>query len=68
MLAITLFIIIILPPPVNLKIKISETVILPLVLYACEIWSLTQKEVRRFEGVLEQICEDYFTIFIRNKL
>ena len=31
----------------NLKIKIYRTIILPVVLYGCEIWSLTFREERR---------------------
>jgi len=31
----------------NLKIKIYRTIILPVVLYGCETWSLTLKEKRR---------------------
>jgi len=31
----------------NLKIKIYRTIILPVVLYGCEIWSLTLGEERR---------------------
>ena len=31
----------------NVKIKIYRTVILPLVLYGCETWSLTMREERR---------------------
>jgi hypothetical protein len=31
----------------NLKIKIYRTIILPLVLYGCETWSLTLREERR---------------------
>jgi hypothetical protein len=31
----------------NLKIKIYKTVILPLVLYGCETWSLTLREEQR---------------------
>jgi len=31
----------------NLKIKIYRTVILPVVLYGCETWSLTLREKRR---------------------
>jgi hypothetical protein len=31
----------------NLKIKIYRTTILPAVLYGCETWSLTLREVRR---------------------
>ena len=31
----------------NLKIKIHRTIILPVVLYGCETWSLTLREVRK---------------------
>jgi len=31
----------------NLKIKINGTIILPVVLYGCETWSLTLREERR---------------------
>ena len=31
----------------NLKIKISRTIILPIVLYGCETWSLTLRGERR---------------------
>jgi hypothetical protein len=31
----------------NLKIKIHRIIILPVVLYSCEIWSLTLREKRR---------------------
>ena len=31
----------------NLKIKISRTIILPIVLYGCETWLLTLREERR---------------------
>jgi hypothetical protein len=31
----------------NLKIKIYRTIILPVVLYGCEAWSLTLREERR---------------------
>src|SRR5215469_16798133 len=36
----------------NLKIKIYRTIILPVVLYGCETWSLTKREERRL-GVFE---------------
>jgi len=36
----------------NLKIKIYRTIILPVVFYACETWSLTLREDRRLR-VLE---------------
>ena len=35
----------------NLKIKIYRTIILPVVLYGCETWSLTLREERKLEGV-----------------
>ena len=31
----------------NLKIKIYRTIILPVVLYGCEAWSLTIRDVRK---------------------
>jgi hypothetical protein len=36
----------------NVKVKIYKTIILPLVLYGCETWSLTLREERRL-GVFE---------------
>jgi hypothetical protein len=35
----------------NIKIKIYETIILPLILYGFETWSLTLREEHRAEGV-----------------
>ena len=35
----------------KLKIKIYRTLILPVVLYGCEAWSLTLWEERKLEGV-----------------
>jgi hypothetical protein len=44
----------------NLKIKMYKTLILPIVLYGCETWSLTVREdhrLRVFENrVLRRIC------------
>ena len=34
----------------NLKIKIFRTIILPVVLYGCETWSLTLREERKLRG------------------
>ena len=34
-------------PSKNLKIKIYRTIILPVVLYGCETWSLTLREERK---------------------
>ena len=43
----------------NLKIKIYRTIILPVVFYGCESWSLTLREERRLrvfeDGVLRRI-------------
>jgi hypothetical protein len=44
----------------NLKIKIYKTVILPVVLYGCETWSLTLREVYRLR-VFENSVEDIWT-------
>jgi len=45
----------------NIKIKMYRTIILPVVLYGCETWSLTLREERRlrvFENrVLRRIFE-----------
>jgi len=44
----------------NLKIKIYKTIILPVVLYGCETWSLTMREEHRLRvsenKVLRRIC------------
>jgi len=37
----------------NLKIEIYRTIILPLVLYGCDIWSLTSREDHRL-----RVCEN----------
>ena len=34
----------------NLKTKIYKTIILPVVLYGCEAWSLTLREESRLRG------------------
>ena len=36
----------------NLKIKIYRTIILPVVLYGCETWSLTVREERRLRVLM----------------
>jgi hypothetical protein len=45
----------------NLKIKIHRTVILPVVLYGCETWSLSLREEHKLRvsenRVLRRICE-----------
>jgi hypothetical protein len=40
--------------PKNLKIKIYTIMILPVVLYRCESWSLTLREEHSLKGVSEQ--------------
>jgi len=39
----------------NLKIKIYRTIILPVVLYGCETWSLTLREERRLKVFEERV-------------
>ncbi|KAJ4433782.1 hypothetical protein ANN_16094 [Periplaneta americana] len=44
----------------NLKVRIYKTVILPVVLYGCETWTLTLREEHRlrvFENKLRMICD-----------
>jgi len=36
--------------PKNIKTEIFRTIILPVVLYGCELWSLTFREERRLRG------------------
>jgi hypothetical protein len=42
----------------NIKTRIYKTIILPVVLYGCETWSLTLREKHRLEGVWEQCAEE----------
>jgi hypothetical protein len=44
----------------NLKIKIYETVILPVVLYGCETWSLTLKEEHRLRVFENRVLRKIF--------
>jgi hypothetical protein len=44
----------------DIKIKINETVILPVVLYGCETWSLSLREEHRLR-VFENSVEDIWT-------
>jgi hypothetical protein len=37
----------------NLKIKMYKTIILPVILYGCETWSVTVREERRL-----RVCEN----------
>jgi hypothetical protein len=44
----------------NLKIKIYKTVILPVVLYGCETWSLTLKEEQRLRDFENRVLRKIF--------
>jgi len=46
--------------PKNLKIKIYRTIILPVVLYGCEIWSLTLREGRRLRMFENRVLRGIF--------
>jgi hypothetical protein len=44
----------------NLKIKIYRTLILPVVLYGCETWSLTLREERRLRVFENRVLRRIF--------
>ena len=44
----------------NLKIKINRTIILPLVLYGCETWSLTLRKERRLRVFQNRVLRRIF--------
>jgi hypothetical protein len=44
----------------NLKIKIYRTIILPVVLYGCEVWSLTLREERRLKVYENRVLRRVF--------
>jgi hypothetical protein len=44
----------------NVKINIYKTIILPVVLYGCEIWSRTLREEQGSDGIREQGAEEDF--------
>ena len=44
----------------NLKIKIYRTIILPVVLYGCEAWSLTLREERRLRMFENRVLRRVF--------
>ena len=46
--------------PKNLKIKIFRTIILPVVLYGCETWSLTLKEEHRLSVFENRVLRRIF--------
>jgi hypothetical protein len=45
---------------ISLKIKINRTLILPLVLYDCETWSLTQREGLRLRSFENRVLSKIF--------
>jgi len=44
----------------NIKIKIRRTVILPVVLYGCDAWSLTLREEHRLRVFENRVLRDIF--------
>jgi hypothetical protein len=44
----------------KIKIKIYRTIILPVVLYGCETWSLTLREVRRLRVFENRVLRRVF--------
>jgi hypothetical protein len=44
----------------NLKFKIYRIIILPVVLYGCEAWSLTLREERRLKVVENRVLRRVF--------
>jgi len=44
----------------NMKIKIYRTIILPVVLYGCETWSLTMREERRLRVFENKVLRRIF--------
>jgi len=46
--------------PKNLKSKVYRTVILPVVVYGCETWSLTFREQRRLRGFENRVLRRIF--------
>jgi len=47
-------------PSKNLEIKIYKTIILPLVLYGCETWSLNLREERRLRVFENRVLRGIF--------
>ena len=44
----------------NLKIKIYRTIILPVVVYGCEAWSLTLREERKLRAFENMVLRRIF--------
>ena len=47
-------------PTKNVKIEIYRTIILPVVLYGCETWSLTLREERRLRVFANRVLRRIF--------
>jgi hypothetical protein len=45
----------------NIKVKIYKTIILPVVLYSCETWSLTLREGHRLQVFVNRVLSDEVT-------
>jgi hypothetical protein len=46
-------------PSKNVKIRIYKAIILPLVLYGCETWSLTLIDLHRLRVIKNRVCGGY---------
>jgi hypothetical protein len=46
----------------NVKIKIYRTIILPVVLYGCETWSLKWREERRLRVFEDRVLTEYLSL------
>ena len=46
----------------NLKIKICRSIILPVVLYVCETWSLTLREERKLRVFENMVLGEYLDL------
>jgi hypothetical protein len=44
----------------NVKVKIYKTIILPVVLYGCETWSLTLREEHRLRVFENRVLREYW--------
>jgi hypothetical protein len=44
----------------NVKVKIYKTILLPVVLYGCETWSLTLREEHRLRMVENRVPREMF--------
>jgi hypothetical protein len=49
-------------PSKNVKIRIFETIILPVVLYGCETWSLTLREERILKEFENRVLRRMFRL------